>query len=279
MIFFDIQIRITVCKFLPGVFLDAMIESPQIAVQMFESIHEHPELIWNDKTRDNVIYSVLNHSTNFWKQQVKDPKCLWKDPDTLKDIVTEELVVSGVYLKLFISNPCWTLRKPKQFLSDLLDFVSLNINRTSTQKERDALETSTNALVALLHAQPNLADAVPVLGHIPKFFTQLSVQPKSALKILHQLSLSEVTGVGDALTFLNFKINSYFFNFSNFSLVSQVCVQAISQTECIASLKKCMENNKDLQATTCETLSRLFKCQHVNSSHYHTYSSSSTKQL
>lgn len=279
LIFFDIQIRITVCKFLPGVFLDAMIESPQIAVQMFESIHEHPELIWNDKTRDNVIYSVLNHSTNFWKQQVNDPKCLWKDPDTLKDIVTEELVVSGVYLKLFISNPCWTLRKPKQFLSDLLDFVSLNINRTSTQKERDALETSTNALVALLHAQPNLADAVPVLGHIPKFFTQLSVQPKSALKILHQLSLSEVTGVGDALTFLNFKINSYLFNLSNFSLVSQVCVQAISQTECIASLKKCMENNKDLQATTCETLSRLFKCQHVNSSHYHTYSSSSTKQL
>lgn len=169
-----------------------MIESPQIAVQMFESIHEHPELIWNDKTRDNVIYSVLNHSTNFWKQQINDPKCLWKDPDTLKDIVTDELVVSGVYLKLFISNPCWTLRKPKQFLSDLLDFVSLNINRTTTQKEKDALEISTNALVALLHAQPNLADAVPVLGHIPKFFTQLSVQPKSALKILHQLSLSEV---------------------------------------------------------------------------------------
>lgn len=171
-----------------------MIESPQIAVQMFESTHENPELIWNDKTRDNVIESVLKYSMNFWKQQINDPKCLWKDPDTLKDLITEELVVSGVYLKLFISNPCWTLRKPKPFLSDLLDFVSLNINRTSTQKEKDALEVSTNALVALLHAQPNLADAVPVLGHIPKFFTQLSIQPKCALKILHQLSLSEVTG-------------------------------------------------------------------------------------
>lgn len=180
------------CKFLPGVFLDAMIENPQIAVQMFESIHEHPELIWNDKTRDNVIESVLNHSNTFLKQQLSNPKHLWKDPDTLKDIVTDELVVSGVYLKLFISNPCWTLRKPKQFLSDLLDFVSLNINRTSTPKEKEALEISTNALIALLHAQPNLADAVPVLGHIPKFFTQLSIQPKSALKILHQLSLSEV---------------------------------------------------------------------------------------
>lgn len=43
-------------------------------------------------------------------------------------------------------------------------------------------------------------------------------------------------------------------------------MQAIAQTECISSLKKCMENNKELQATTCETLSRLFKCQHVSTS-------------
>lgn len=190
--FVCLQIRITVSKFVPSVFLDAMIESPQIAVQMFESTHEHPELIWNDKTRDNVIDSVLNYSMNFWKQQINNPNHLWKDPDTLKDIISEELVVSGVYLKLFISNPCWTLRKPKQFLSDLLDFVSSNITRTTTPKEKELLDLSTNALVALLHAQPNLADAVPVLGHIPKFLTQLSIQPKSALKIIHQLSLSEV---------------------------------------------------------------------------------------
>lgn len=169
-----------------------MIESPQIAVQMFESTHEHPELIWNDETRDSVIQAILNYSTNFWKQQVVNANHLWKDPDTLKDIITEELVVSGVYLKLFISNPCWTLRKPKQFLSDLLDFISTNINRTTTPKEKDALEIATNAMVSLLLAQPNLADAVPVLGHIPKFFTQLSNQPKCALKIIHQLSLSEV---------------------------------------------------------------------------------------
>lgn len=110
----------------------------------------------------------------------------------LKDITSDELVVSGVYLKLFISNPSWTLRRPKQFLSDLLDFVSASIGQAATPKEKDILDVSTNALVALLYAQPNLADAVPVLGHIPKFLTQLSIQPKSALKVLHQLSLSEV---------------------------------------------------------------------------------------
>lgn len=186
------QVRISVCRFLPGVFLDAMIESPQIAVQMFESTHEHPELIWNDKTRDTVIQSVLRVSGDYWKQQANNPKHLWKDPETLKDITSDELVVSGVYLKLFISNPSWTLRKPKQFLSDLLDFLSATVSQASTPKDVDNLDVAANALVALLYAQPNLADAVPVLGHIPKFLTQLAMQPKNTLKILHQLSLSEV---------------------------------------------------------------------------------------
>lgn len=63
---------------------------------------------------------------------------------------------------------------------------------TYTHIQKDILDTSTTALISLLNAQPNLADVVPVLGHIPKFFRQLSVQPKSALRVLHQLSLSEV---------------------------------------------------------------------------------------
>lgn len=188
------KVRISVCKFFPPVFLDAMIDSPAIAVQMFESTHEHPELIWNDKTRDRVIESVTTSSDSFFAAQKTNSKLLWKDPEVLQDITSSELIVSGVYLKLFISNPGWTLRKPKQFLSDLLDFVASNIGRpASNDKEKDALDTSTTALVALLHAQPNLADAIPVLGHIPKFFTQLSSQPKSALKVLHQLSMSDVS--------------------------------------------------------------------------------------
>ncbi|KAG4066888.1 hypothetical protein HA402_008990 [Bradysia odoriphaga] len=202
------MVRISVSKFLPTVFLDAMIESPSISVQMFESTHEHPGLIWNDKTRDRVIVSITDSVSRFFLSQKENPKILWKDSDTIQDITTNELVVSGVYLKLFISNPGWTLRKPKQFLSDL-QVPAFN----SMVSTKDVLDTSTTALVSLLNAQPNLADAVPVLGHIPKFLRQLSVQPKSALRVLNQLSLSEI------------------------------CVAAIAQT-------------------SCETLSRLFKCQH-----------------
>ncbi|XP_037713474.1 dnaJ homolog subfamily C member 13 isoform X1 [Drosophila subpulchrella] len=224
------KVRITVSKFLPALFIDAMVESPPTSVQLFESIHEHPELIWNDSTRSNVCDAVADTCQRFYQLQKQNPRHVWKDPEILKDIVSNEIVVAGVYLRLFVSNPAWTLRKPKQFLSDLLDFVVEQIGKSSS--EQDVLDLSTTALVELLRSQPNLADDIPVLGHIPKLFNLLSVQPKNTLSVLHQLSLSEF------------------------------CVSAISQTECVAPLKKCMEHNRDCIEKACEALSRLFKHQH-----------------
>lgn len=54
------KVRISVGKFLPAVFLDAMIENPAISVQMFESTQEHPELIWNETTRTKVTAAVAH---------------------------------------------------------------------------------------------------------------------------------------------------------------------------------------------------------------------------
>lgn len=72
-------------------------------------------------------------SLRFYTTQKVNSKILWKDPEILKDIVTNEVVVAGVYLRLFVSNPAWTLRKPKQFLSDLLDFVVDQISKSSSE--------------------------------------------------------------------------------------------------------------------------------------------------
>jgi DnaJ homolog subfamily C member 13 len=185
------KIRISVQKFLPSVFLDAMIDSPSISVQMFESEHEHPELIWNEKVRNRVSQIVKRTAEEFSQKQQQFPDFQWKDPEMLQEISTNELVVSGVYLRLYAKNPGWTLRKPRQFLSDLLDFIVENASRPGTPK--DVLEISTTALVEFLKTSPHLADAIPVLGHIPKLFRQLSSQPKSTLPVIHQLTLSEVS--------------------------------------------------------------------------------------
>lgn len=54
---------------------------------------------------------------------------------------------------------------------------------------------SASALCALLSAQPSLADGIPALGHIPRLFKQMAVQPSSTVLVLHQLALSDVSTV------------------------------------------------------------------------------------
>lgn len=52
------KVRIAVGAFLPPIFSDAMRDSPQTSVQMFESVHEHPELIWDQDAKDRVCAVV-----------------------------------------------------------------------------------------------------------------------------------------------------------------------------------------------------------------------------
>ena len=59
------KVRITVTRFLPTIFLDAMKQSPEAAVGMLDSEHENPELIWNEDTRQKVEYPSLLSSHFF----------------------------------------------------------------------------------------------------------------------------------------------------------------------------------------------------------------------
>ncbi|KTF71908.1 hypothetical protein cypCar_00049796 [Cyprinus carpio] len=52
------KVRLTLMRFLPAVFMDAMRDNPEAAVHIFEGTHENPELIWNDSSRETVSTSV-----------------------------------------------------------------------------------------------------------------------------------------------------------------------------------------------------------------------------
>lgn len=52
--------RLALGRFLPPVFADAMRDSPQACVHMFETIHENPELIWDDDARLRVTKLVAD---------------------------------------------------------------------------------------------------------------------------------------------------------------------------------------------------------------------------
>lgn len=78
--------------------------------------------------------------SRFLASQQQDPSAVWVVPD---ERVCEanvrvgpgaggELVVGGVHLKLFLANPGWALRRPKEFLIELLDSCQALMARDPT---------------------------------------------------------------------------------------------------------------------------------------------------
>ena len=62
-----------------------------------------------------------------YKAQRDNPDLKWSLPEEFNVVYNEvagELVVGGVFLRLFIANPGWVLRKPKEFLTELLELWS-----------------------------------------------------------------------------------------------------------------------------------------------------------
>ena len=136
-----------------------------------------------------------------------------------------ELEVGGVFLRIFIAQPGWVLRKPREFLVSLLETLTElleknnpNVSRCAKWKQREkgfcsfafltgicgflqgeALETVTTAAVCLFSTQSQLADQVPPLGHLPRILAALNHKnnavPKASIRLIHVLSDNEVSVV------------------------------------------------------------------------------------
>lgn len=150
-----------------------------------------------------------------------------QDYNTIYGDVQGEIVVGGVFLRLFVANPGWVLRKPKEFFLDVVErFVELCsfpappvsaskaasshflLSRPVVEKcetqilcsylllQSEELELVTTSIVVFLEAQPLMADQVPTFGHIPKLILLLKNNNEnvvsSAIRIVHQLSKSSV---------------------------------------------------------------------------------------
>ncbi|KAK2150998.1 hypothetical protein LSH36_380g05005 [Paralvinella palmiformis] len=227
------KLRIIMNKFLPSIFMDAMRDSPEASVHMFEGTHENPELIWNDEAREKVCSVIKKMQQEHYLAQKDNPAVKWTLPEEFSVVYTNiqgELTVSGVFLRLFIANPGWVLRRPKEFITELLEKWSQLSSSSNTNGE--VLEVITASIVAFFTSQSSMLDQIPQLGHIPKILRAMSnkndVIPKSALQITHQLAGSEV------------------------------CIRAMSQCECIGPIKTAMSIRKDQIGLACETLMKIF---------------------
>ncbi|OCT75945.1 dnaJ homolog subfamily C member 13 isoform X1 [Xenopus laevis] len=228
------KVRIALMKFLPGVFMDAMRDNPEAAVHIFEGTHENPELIWNDNSRERVSTTVREMMLEHFKQQIENPDANWKLPDDFTVAFGEaqgELLVGGVFLRIFIAQPAWVLRKPREFLIDLLEKFTELLEKNNAHGE--TLETVTTATVCLFGAQPQLMDQVPPLGHLPKILQAMSHKnnavPKCAIRVIHILTDNEL------------------------------CVRSMASLDTIGPLMSGMKKRSDMIGFACEALNRMFQ--------------------
>lgn len=228
------KVRIIMAKFLPAIFMDAMRDSAEASVHMFEGSHENPELIWNDEAREKVSSTVSRMKDVHYTAQRDNPDVRWNIPEDFNLMQTNiagEITVGGVFLRLYIANPGWVLRKPKEFITELLENWSHLVSANSFNG--DILELITTAIVCFFMAQPAMLDQVPQLGHVPKLFKAMTSRndaiPKSALQIVHQLAGSEV------------------------------CIAAMAQCDCIGPIKTAMKLRRDQIGLACEAINKMFQ--------------------
>ena len=71
----------------------------------------------------------------FYLSQRDNAAAKWTIPEDFRvgvgDAAEGELEVGGVFLRLFIANPGWVLRKPKEFMVELLEKWSQLVSQPS----------------------------------------------------------------------------------------------------------------------------------------------------
>ncbi|KAK0425897.1 hypothetical protein QR680_009446 [Steinernema hermaphroditum] len=221
-----------ISRFLPPIFADGLRDSPQAAVAMFDSDNETPELIWNDTVRQNVRGLIQRMLSSLVQSQLIDPRAKWND-GALGDCAygstySGEVVVGGVFLRLFNANPTWAVRHPKQFTTELMERVLQLM-----EKPTDEIEIATTTLVNLIAHHPTTADQLPAQGYLPTFCRAMTLKNAPASKTA-LLVVEQIAG------------NTY-------------CVEALSRLPVIRGIHLCMKNQPAFVREAAHALKLLFR--------------------
>ncbi|CAM4760310.1 unnamed protein product [Rotaria magnacalcarata] len=242
------RIRLQLIKYLPNLVVDAMRESCETSIQLFETTHENPELIWNDHTREMTCERIGKQINEFYQRQRAAPtETKWSlddafqllgDDEETQRIKQNELIVGGVYVRLLIANPGWVVRRPKEFLTELLSRWTTHTKQPEQllMSHTDEFEMLTQCLIQLLHAQPTLCENLPSIGFLPSIVQALEVKSNNAI-------------VASAIKVI-------------FALCkTDICLQTFS-TKCpqiISGFKQAMQTRRDHLGLMAECLHDLFR--------------------
>jgi len=183
------RVVIIMSKFLPPIFHDAMRENAEASVHMYETNHENPELVWDDDARQKVQSVIAEMKGDFFKEQLANQNAKWDIPPNFEVVYTTvagEVVVGGVYLKLFTKQPGWSLRNPKQFLVSLFDKY---FEVAQGNPGEHPITVIGDAIVLLLSVQSQLPAYAASIGLVAKLFAVMASRNEYILKTSCQISM------------------------------------------------------------------------------------------
>uniref|UniRef100_A0A834R1S3 DnaJ -like protein subfamily C member 13 n=1 Tax=Sarcoptes scabiei TaxID=52283 RepID=A0A834R1S3_SARSC len=224
-------------KFIPSVFMNAMKDAPQNAINMYDENRENPELIWTNETRNGLNRHISTLVQNVYSNQKSDPGYVWKFSTEceFKSFNDEaEFKISGVYLRHYNKNPGWILSRPKDFLLSLLEYAKNICDETVKEIDDERLDMITMALTNLLTTQEDLLILIPATGYIQIFVKNLESKRLTIAKICLSLVMK----------------------FSR----NQACVSEMISTENLAkNLNFITENHLELIELLCDSSVKIFE--------------------
>ena len=229
------RVKILLSKFLPSIFYEAMSESPQAALNLFDSVTENPEIVWNENAKSNVKSAIGQMKLDLFTAQRSDLSVDWKLPSESFQVdygVPGELIIGGIYLRLYVTNPSWNLRKPREFLRDLLDYSLSSTTNQSQKKSDDDMNLVGSALGHLLGAQPQLCDALPPMGYMKGILQGMESQ---------RISVKRTASI-----------------LIRYVATSHTCVEALCHLEAIQPILNGMKTKCETLPLTCEALNHLY---------------------
>lgn len=244
-------VSISLKKFLPSSLVHAIKHDTDNALQLFESSHDNPDLIWNNGTRTEIRAFLEKKCKEFYVRQKEKPTLKFSLPEDFKmeyEELKDEVVIGGVYIRNFLKQPTWPLSEPKVFTEAVLDCYITTLSSPSSSSssaqatDGDAssgqtvdltqLKVSAKTAQALFLANVHMCDHAAKTGHVAKLFSLIespSVPKHSSLLLLISVLMT-----------------------------SELCVETAERLQSVRALISILRTNPKLAQYVCEAFEKMF---------------------
>ena len=171
------RIQIAMKKLLPTGLVAAIAEDPgEVAVALLDEQCETPDRVWTAAMYRETAVEVgrLADAARTAQVQGSPDQILPEDYAIRHAALERELVVGGVYVRLFMKDPRYPLRDPGGFCEQLVAEFMRSAYAASNSDSLQRALTLSAATVMLLQVQTGLSEAIVKLGYIPKLLALLT---------------------------------------------------------------------------------------------------------